>query len=167
MNSTAFRVQSLMNKVPASVVDMIVELNQQMEATRHLDTVFVQIADKLKAIFAYEFTVQGDEFYATVNDDEEELVVLASDSDDDEKTVCCSVHVRMMNEDCTKYRMTVKLLTQRFGVEITSTEMVTIWGGARALMATLEGVRDDVKQLILGKPWLRVCELIFDLHKRE
>ena len=167
MNATSSRVQALMNKVPTSVVDMIVKLNQEMEAARHLDNTFAQVADILKFTFQREDTTMGDEVTIGVNEvghHHGEQILLAVDDEDTDKTICCTMRVTMMNEDCTRFKMECSLQTRMADVPIVEAILVTVEGSAKMVLACVTCTRDEVKSYILGKNWMQVLACVHNLR---
>ena len=165
MNTSSTQVQSLMNKVPTSVVDRIVELNQQMEAARRMDDIFARVVDEMKTIFSWEFTVKNDEFHVAVNNgDLEEQILLVDYDQDGEKTICCTMRIQMLNEECDRYSMMCRLESRMCDVPIASAELVSMRGNARTLIACVAGIRDEVKSLVLGEGlWVGVHCKVVDL----
>ena len=169
MNTTNSRVQSLMNQVPASVVEMIVKLNQEMETARHLDNTFTQVVDQMKGIFENPFgRRQGNEYEVAVNNyHNAPQVLLAVDQDDPTKTICCTIRVTMVNEKCNRYRMDCRLETRVYDTCVMGVNIVKMIGNATTLLASVTGVRDEVKSLLLGKSWDNVHGELGDLADEQ
>lgn len=151
MNTTNSAVQSLMNAVPNNVVDMIIELNQEMEAARHLDNVFEEVVQKLKEIFEYTHTTQGEEI-----DIGFELRILASDVGNETASICLSMRVVMANENCTRYEVVCDLDMYADKFPMTTYTPLRMVGSAATVLASVAGIRDECKSLLLGKTFDQV-----------